>query len=261
MVSRLRTEPFAEEDLSHDAFLGGRLRIAQPKTGYRAGIDPVVLAASVPVRAGQSLLDLGCGSGIAALCVASRVPGVALAGLEIQPAYAALAHWNSASNGVALEVFEGDIADMPADLRVRQFDHVIANPPYFERDRSTAAEDAGRERAMGEALPLANWVRAAARRTRAGGAVTFIQRAERLPDLLAAMSAHLGSIEILPLIPRRGRAARLILLRGRKNGRAALRLHDGWLLHAGENHGQDGEDYTAATSDVLRKAAALPFPA
>jgi tRNA1(Val) A37 N6-methylase TrmN6 len=259
----LRTEPFAEDELSCDSFLGGRLRIAQPRTGYRAGVDPVILAASVPARAGQTLLDLGCGSGIAALCVMARVPGVMAAGLEVQPAYATLSRENSATNGLALDVTEGDIADMPATLRARQFDHVIANPPYFDRLHSTAAEDSGRERAMGEALPLADWVRAAARRTRAGGTVTFIQRAERLPDLLTPMAAHLGSIEILPLIPRRGRgrAARLILLRGRKGGRAALRLHDGWLLHDGENHGQDGEDYTAATSDVLRNAAALPFPA
>ncbi|MBQ0809376.1 methyltransferase [Roseovarius sp.] len=257
----MRTEPFAENELSFDAFLGGRLRIAQPKTGYRAGVDPVLLAASVPTRAGQTLLDLGCGSGIAALCVMARVPGVMAAGLEVQPAYATLARRNSATNGLALDVTEGDIADMPATLRARQFDHVIANPPYFDRLHSTAAEDAGRERAMGEALPLADWVRAAARRTLSGGTVTFIQRAERLPDLLTPMAAHLGSIEVLPLIPRRGRAARLILVRGRKGGRAAPRLHDGWLLHAGENHGQDGEDYTAATSDVLRNAAALPFPA
>lgn len=260
MDFRLRSEPFAEGELSHDAFLGGRLRIAQPKRGYRAGVDPVLLAASVPVHAGQSLLDLGCGSGIAGLCVAARAPGITLAGLEIQPAYAALARRNAAANGLTLEVAEGDIAAMPAALRARQFDHVIANPPYFERDSSTAAQDAGRERAMGEGLPLAEWVRAAARRTLSGGTVTLIQRAERLPDLLSAMTAYLGSVEILPLIPRRGRAARLILIRGRKGGRAALRLHDGWLLHAGDSHGQDGEDYTAATSAVLRNAAELPFP-
>lgn len=260
MASRLRTESFPEDDLSHDSFLGGRLLIAQPRTGYRAGIDPVLLAASVPLSSGQSLLDLGCGSGIAALCVAARVPGVVLSGLEIQPAYAALARRNSAHNALPLEVSEGDIANMPPELRARQFDHVIINPPYFDRTHSTAAQDAGREQAMGEALPLADWVRAAARRTLLGGTVTVIQRAERLPDLLTAMVAHLGSIEVLPLIPRRGRAARLILLRGRKGGRAALRLHDGWLLHAGKSHGQDGDDYTGATSDVLRNAAALPFP-
>ncbi|WP_297770883.1 methyltransferase [uncultured Roseovarius sp.] len=256
----MRTEPFAEADLSHDAFLGGRLRISQPRKGYRAGVDPVLLAASVPARAGQSLLDLGCGSGIAALCVATRVAGLVLTGLELQPAYASLARQNAANNSIPFDVHEGDLAAMPAGLRARQFNHVIANPPYFDRTTGTPAQDSDREHALGEARPLTDWVRAAARRALSGGTVTFIQRCERLTDLLPAMSAHLGSIEILPLIPRRGRSARLVLIRGRKGGRAAMRLHDGWLMHAGESHDQDGDDYTPATSNVLRNAAELSFP-
>ena len=48
---------------SHDQFLGGRLMVAQPKTGYRAGVDPVLLAASVPAVRGESVLELGCGVG------------------------------------------------------------------------------------------------------------------------------------------------------------------------------------------------------
>ena len=50
-------------DLTCDDFLGGRLSIWQPRDGYRAGVDPVLLAASVPARAGQSVLELGCGTG------------------------------------------------------------------------------------------------------------------------------------------------------------------------------------------------------
>lgn len=258
--SRLRTERFADEDLSHDAFLGGRLRIAQPSAGYRAGIDPVLLAASIPARAGQNVLDLGCGSGIAALCLGARVPGLSLAGLEIQPAYADLARRNATKNGHALEVFTGDLTDMPAPLRQRQFDHVIANPPYFDRAASTPARDPGREHGMGETCALAEWVAAAARRAAPKGQVTLIQRADRLPDLIAAMAAHLGSLEVLPLIPRQGRAARLVLMRGRKGGRAEFRLHDGVCLHAGAAHTRDGEDYTPAISAVLRDATGLPFP-
>jgi len=257
--SRLRIEPFADEDLSHDAFLGGRLRIAQPRAGYRAGIDPVLLAASVPAGAGQSVLDLGCGSGIAALCLGARVPGLSLAGLEIQPAYADLARRNAVDNGQGLEVFTGNVTDMPSPLRQRQFDQVIANPPYFDRDAGTPAHDPGREHGMGETLPLAQWVAAAARRAGPKGQVTFIQRADRLPDLIPAMAAHLGSLEVMPLIPRQGRVARLILIRGRKGGRAAFRLHDGVSLHAGGAHGRDGEDYTPAISAVLRDAAGLSF--
>lgn len=60
---------------SHDQFLGGRLMVAQPKTGYRAGVDPVLLAASVPAVRGESVLELGCGVGVASLCLAARVPG------------------------------------------------------------------------------------------------------------------------------------------------------------------------------------------
>ncbi|MDT8328250.1 MAG: methyltransferase [Roseovarius sp.] len=256
----MRREPFDEADLSHDAFLGGRLVISQPKGGYRAGVDPVLLAASVPARAGDRVLDLGCGGGVAGLCLAARVPGLILTGLEVQPGYADLARRNARANDLAIEVVTGDLSDMPDVLRQQQFDHVIANPPYFDRRQSTAAHDMGREVAMGEDLPLADWVGAAARRLAQKGSVTFIQRAERLPDLMAAAVIHLGNLEVLPLIPRRGRAARLVLLRGRKGGRADFRLQDGWLLHEGPEHVQGGEKYTDPTDQVLRHAASLPFP-
>ena len=260
MALTLRRESFDEAELSHDAFLGGRLVIAQPRGGYRAGVDPVLLAASVPARAGDRVLDLGCGGGVAGLCLAARVPGVRLTGLEVQPAYADLARRNATLNDIALDVVTGDLSNMPDVLRQQQFDHVIANPPYFDRHQSTPACDAGREQALGEGVSLADWVRAAARRAAQKGSVTFIQRAERLPDLMTAAMIHLGSLEVLPLIPRRGRAARLVLLRGRKGGRADLRLHDGWLLHEGPEHVQDGEKYTDMTDQVLRNAADLPFP-
>ncbi|SLN60713.1 tRNA1(Val) (adenine(37)-N6)-methyltransferase [Roseovarius gaetbuli] len=260
MGSTLRRDGFDATELSHDAFLGGRLVIAQPKVGYRAGVDPVLLAASVPARAGERVLDLGCGGGVAGLCLAARVPGLILTGLEVQPAYGDLARRNAKANDIALEVVTGDLSNMPDALRQQQFDHVIANPPYFDRRQSTAARDAGRERAMGEDLSLGDWISAAARRVAQKGSVTFIQRAERLPDLMAAAAMHLGSLEVLPLIPRRGRAARLVLLRGRKGGRAGFCLHDGWLLHEGPEHVQDGEKYTDLTDQVLRNAAALPFP-
>jgi tRNA1(Val) A37 N6-methylase TrmN6 len=48
----------SENDLTHDAFLGGRIHLWQPRAGYRAGIDPVLLAACVPARSGQNVLEL-----------------------------------------------------------------------------------------------------------------------------------------------------------------------------------------------------------
>lgn len=246
--------------ITENAYLGGRLIIRQPARGYRAGVDPVLLAASVPAKSGDTVLELGCGVGTAALCLAARVPGLALTGIELQSAYAALARENATANALPLDVIEADLAALPTDLRQRQFTHVIANPPYFDRAAGSRATDTGRETAMGEDLPLELWVDTAARRLAPKGLATFIHRAERLPDLLAAMQSRLGSLECLPLQPRVGRAAKLVLVRGRKGGRAAFRLHAPILMHDGAKHEKDGDDYTPEISAVLRDGGVLAFP-
>ncbi|TCP62763.1 tRNA1(Val) A37 N6-methylase TrmN6 [Rhodovulum bhavnagarense] len=243
-----------------DAFLGGRLRIAQPATGYRAGIDAVLLAAAVPAGAGERVLELGCGAGVASLCLGARVPGLVQTGVELQEGYAALARRNAAANGIALEVVTADLCALPDGLRSRAFDHVLANPPYFQRARGSAAADPGREVALGEATPLSLWIEIAARRLLPGGRLTMIQRAERLPDMLAALGHRLGSAEVLPLAPRAGRMAKLVLLRARKGGRAPFRLHAPLVLHDGDRHEVDGDDYTPALTAVLREGRAISWP-
>lgn len=249
------------QPLTHTDFLGGRVRAWQPAVGYRAGVDPVLLAASVPARAGQTALELGCGVGVASLCLMARVAGLRVTGLELQADYASLARRNSAEMDVDFTVWTGDLMTLPDGLRQAQFDHVFANPPYFQRDRSTAAQDPGRDIAFAGETPLVDWVRVAAKRCAPKGYVTFIQRAERLPELMAAMQEVLGSLEVQPLIPREGREAQLILIRGRKNGRAAFRLHDGIVMHSGRHHTQDGEDYSPKVRAALREVGALGFGA
>lgn len=250
----------ADAETTQNAYLDGRLTLRQPLRGYRAGIDPVLLAASVAARPGQSVLELGCGVGTAILCLGWRVRGLTLVAAELQADYAALAVENAARNGQSLRVHCADLAALPADLRQQRFDHVMANPPYFDRSASTAARDAGRECAMGEATPLQTWVDVAARRLVPGGRASFIHRAERLPDLLACLSPRLGSLEVLPLQPRAHRAAKLVLVQARKGGRAAFRLHAPVTMHDGAHHAGDGESYSRQIRAVLRDGAALDFP-
>ncbi len=245
------------DDLTEDDFLGGRVRLLQPKTGYRAGIDPVLLAAAIPAEAGQTVLELGLGVGAASLCLAARVRGVKLAGIEMQAAYAALARRNAEANGIALEVFEGDLATMPPALKARRFDHVIMNPPYFRREAGTPASDTGREVALGEVLPLMTWVETASRRLLPGGRLTAIHRAERLPELLTACATSLGSLEVLPIQPRISREATLVLMTARKEGRGAFCLHAPLILHDGPRHLRDGDSFRAEVQAILRDAASL----
>ncbi|WP_374429209.1 tRNA1(Val) (adenine(37)-N6)-methyltransferase [Tabrizicola sp.] len=246
---------FAEDQLSDDKFLCGRLRLLQPVKGYRAATDPVLLAAACPAEPGQSVLDLGCGAGAAALCLGHRVPGLFLAGLELQPAYADLARRNAERNGIPVEVHQGDLARMPRELR-RDFDHVIANPPYYHAGGSPSPV-AARATAMQVETPLADWVAAATRRLRPGGWLTLICGADGLPEVLAALPPKLGSAAVLPLAPREGRPALRVIVQARKGGRAPFRLLAPFVIHAGAAHDGDRESYTPAANAVLRDGADL----
>ncbi len=250
------------DGLTHDAFLGGRVSLWQPARGYRAGVDAVLLAAAVDARPGQRVLELGCGVGAAALCLAARVPGLSITGIERDATAAGLARRNATEAGAALDVITADIAALPREVRQIRFDQVMLNPPYFRRDASRASDHAAREAAMGEAphRPLADWLAIGARRLAPGGWLTVIHRAERLADLLAGL-APLGGVQIQPLAPREGRPARLVLVRARNDGRTPLALLPPLVMHAGPAHTRDGEDYTPALRAILREGAALRWGA
>ncbi|HUN50175.1 MAG TPA: methyltransferase [Candidatus Sulfotelmatobacter sp.] len=239
---------------ARDDFLGGRLLLRQPERGVRAGSDAVLLAAAVPAQPGERVLELGCGAGAAMLCLAARLPGLMVTGLEIDAEAAGLAAANARQNGLAdrVAVIAGDIADPPATLPAEGFDHVFANPPFFAAGSGTPAPAPGRAKArMAPAADLDGWLRFAARMLRPGGSVTVIGRAERLDDLLAACRRRFGAIVLFPLWPGGGKPAKRVILQGRKGSRAGLRLAPGLVLHGG------GHAYTAAAEAVLRQGAAL----
>ncbi len=212
----------------------------------------MLLAASVPARPGDSALELGCGAGAAILCLGSRIPGMTLVGLEIQPPYAALARDNAVRNALPLEVIEGDVEAPPPSLRDRTVHHVLMNPPYYDRTASTPAADPGRDVAHGGSVPLSAWLSLAARRLRLGGTLTAIQRTARLPALLAALPSAMGSVEVLPLVARDGHPPATLLLRARKGGRAPFRLFAPLTLH-------QGPAFAPWADAVLRQGAALPW--
>jgi tRNA1Val (adenine37-N6)-methyltransferase len=242
---------FADADLTDDAFLCGRLQLWQPRRGYRAATDPVLLAACVDARAGARVLDLGCGAGAASLCLAARLPGLIHAGLEVQEGYADLARRNAARNGIAMQVVTGDVADMPRNLRT-DFDHVMSNPPYYPPG-STPSPDAGRAAALQVATPITTWVAAGLRRLAPGGWLTMILATDLLPAALS-LAPH---VTILPLAPRIGRAAPRVILQVRKTGKQPFRLLAPFVIHVGPAHDGDRESYTPAANAVLREGAAL----
>lgn len=252
-------ESFAQDDLSKDAFLGGKLHLWQPKIGYRAGIDPILLASAVPASPGQSVLDLGCGAGAVILSIAARVQGIRTSGLEQHAGFAALAQRNAIENEIVLDVYCASVQDVPSDLKTKSFDHVVANPPYYDRALGTASKNPNRETALGEVAALDLWVSVAAKRLKPKGYAHFILKADRLVDALSSFKKRLGSIEALPIVPRSMRTAELVIIRARKEGRARFKLHSPFVLHKWDAHPGDRDHYSKLASEILRNGAALNF--
>jgi len=210
--------------------LNGRVRYSQPAEGFRSGIEPVFLAASVPVRAGQRVLEAGSGAGAGLLCVAARVPEATGTGVEIDSALTALAAQNAADNGFSgVQFIHGAIEQTRPEA---PFHHAMANPPYHAAE-STASPDAARARS--KRAPdglLAGWIAAMAAALVHRGSLTLIIAAPAVPACLSAMAASgCPAGVVFPLWPKAGRAARLVLLRGTKGGRAPLRVAPGLVLH------------------------------
>jgi tRNA1Val (adenine37-N6)-methyltransferase len=239
--------------------LGGRVRYVQPLQGFRSGIEPVLLAAAIPARPGQRVLEAGSGAGAALLCLAARLPGIAGVGVERDPTLVALAEHNRDANGFAsLGFITADVthsADLGRLDQLGRFDHACANPPYHPA--GTASPFAGREVAKrAHAGLFAQWIAALAGRVRPGGTLTLVLASGAVPDCLAAMrAADCGSPALLPLWPKLGRPAKLLLLHGVKHGRGAFRLLPGLVLH------EAGGGFTAMADAILRGAAPLSWDA
>jgi len=244
----------AKLPVSDDALLGGRVKLLQPTEGYRVAIDPVLLAAAVPATAGDSVLDLGCGVGAAALCLAARVPGCRVTGIEVQRELVRLAGENAARNGVAdrVTIMSGDIGHPPPRLEPGSFGHIMANPPYVVAEAASPSPLPAKAAATVEgAADLAAWVRFALAMARPRGTITFIHRADRLEHLLVQFAGRAGGIVVLPLWPGAGKAAKRVIVHARKDVAAPTLLLPGLVLHEADGR------YTAAADAVLRDAKAI----
>ena len=230
--------------------LDGRVRYAQPRRGFRSGIEPVLLAAAVPARPGSRVLEGGSGAGAALLCLAARVSGVQGLGIEQDPALVALARQNAAANGWPhLRFMSADIASLPA---LDGFDHACANPPYHS-GAGTPSPDASRRAAKHAAVGLlAVWATALARPLRPRGTLSFILSAASLTEAMTAFAAAgCAPTRLLPLWAKPRQPAKLLLLSGIKGSREPLRVLPGLALHAPDGH------FTAEIDAVLRGGAAL----
>jgi tRNA1(Val) A37 N6-methylase TrmN6 len=242
--------------------LDGRVVCLQTKNGYRAAIDPVFLAAAIDANAGDRVLDVGSGTGAASLCLAARVQGVEITGIEIQPEYAEMARKSANLTGVEKQInfITADLTALPKSENFREFNHVMTNPPYIVAGQGRVPPDRMKARATFEShVALDQWIFHCLKMTRSRGIFTIIHRADRLEHIMASITGILGDIVVFPLWPsRRSRNeneyinANRIIVSGRKGVKSPGILSSGIALHEGQDGG-----YTSEALSILTHASLL----
>ena len=227
-------------ETSEDWFLTDRLLVQQPKKGFRAGGDSLLLSAAVPALAGESVLELGSGVGVVSLALASRVAGLGLHLVEIDGDTAALARHNIAVNHQAgrldvsqASVLTGDAHSTDLFVQGTFFDHCYCNPPYFDPRATRHSDHHLADLARRTSTPLSAWVKAMVRWTKSGGTMTMICRAHSSVEVLSAFERSAGGIELIPLYPKPDEPAVNVIIRGVKGSRAAFRLRQGLTIRDG----------------------------
>lgn len=249
--------------VTRDAFLGGDLRLYQPERGYRAGIDPVLLAASVEIapstvkdKATIRVADLGAGVGTAGLCLACRCPEITVDLVERETELSEIARHNILANGFAERV-----RPLTLDLLVRSsgevlgpdtYDHVIANPPFHRAGEMRAPTDGLKAAShVFGAEDLDGWLRCMARITKPGGTATVIYPADQLGHLLTGFGGRFGAVSVRPLYPRAGQPAIRVLVCGTKGSRAPMSILPPVVLH------DQGSPFRPEIADILKAPKSL----
>lgn len=236
-------------ETTQDGFLDRRLLLDQPRRGFRAGHDSVLLAAAVPALSGQSVLELGSGVGVASLCLAARVADLRILGVELDSNLVALANGNAARNGFGTTAgfVIGDARDFaPAEA---PFDHVFFNPPFHPMS-GQSSPNAARDRAMRDIDDaLVQWTAHATTLLQGGGTITVIMRADRVEEWCASAQ---GAMRVTPLLARAGEPPKRVIARLTPGGEASLISQPPFVLH------QDDGKPTEAAEAILRHGAAFP---
>ncbi|KAB8125005.1 methyltransferase [Komagataeibacter medellinensis] len=259
VVDGLPLPPAGIDPVTTGTLLGGKVLYRQFPTGNRTGLEPVLMAAFVPARPGQVVVEAGCGAGAGLLCLANRVHHLTGIGLEQDSATACLAAHNFSLNARdCLRVRTTTLPALPDDPLLggpglRRIDHAFANPPWHGHDSSASGH---MQRDLARRLPesgLAGWVRVLTAQLRHHGTLTLALPASLLAGGVSAMeTARLGGIRVFPFWPHAGQAARIVLVQGRANTRAGSEMLPGLVLHEADGR------FTPAARAVLEDGTALP---
>ena len=218
-----QTEILLREDEEINDLLRRGYRIFQKKSGFRFGIDAVLLAwFAGEVKDSDRVIDLGSGTGVVPLLMDARNGRGQYIGLEIDPVMTEMASRSALMNGCEDRVrfVRGDLREASERFGTGAFDIVTSNPPYWKAGTGKLNPDPMKAAARHEVLcALEDVVREAAALLKDGGRFYMVHRAERRAEILRLLPSYgLLLRRLLPVCPSPGKEANLLLIAAEKTG-------------------------------------------
>lgn len=238
---------------SQNYLLNRKVKIYQPLLGYRASSDAVLLASTVNnVKQNDTVLDVGSGTGAISLCVAMRFKdkNISVTGVELQAELAELANLSAQENSFDFVQFiNSDIKN--CKLPPCSFAHVISNPPYATDDMPSPKLGKCTAHNFSTVPNLSEWIKFCIKMLRPQGYFYMINRTEALEEIICALSGKLGAIRIIPLCSKAGQEAKRVIVVGKSQSKAPLKLCNPLIVH-----NENGE-YTPEAQAILREGKGL----
>lgn len=202
------------------------LKIIQKEKGFCFGTDSVLLADFASVRSGDRVVDLGTGTGILSILMASRQEKSTYLALEIQPDMADMARRSVALNGFQgrIAVLTCDFRTIPSQIGYGGFTLAVCNPPYGKAGGTLPSLNEEQRIARYEdTCTVEDMAHSATALLRTGGRLAVIYPASRALELMCALrNEHLEPKRVRTVHSRVDREPKLILLEAVKGGGSML---------------------------------------
>ena len=231
-----------------DTLLNG-YKLIQDKEKFMYGIDAVLLSgfALSLVNKGDSLVDLGTGTGIIPLLLQSVSKGKEFTGLEVQTESAQMAQKSVELNNLPnVRIITGDIKNVNQLFLKHSVEIVTCNPPYMINEHGRQCGTDAKSIARHEVLcTLDDVISAAEYLLKPHGTFCMIHRPFRLPEIFTTLAKYLLEPKRMQLIyPFADKEPNMVLIEAKKNAQPWLKNEPPLIVR------ESSGEYTKQVDDI-----------
>jgi len=212
-----------------------QLKIIQNPEKFCFGMDAVLLSGFAKVKPGETVLDLGTGTGIIPLLLSAKTEASHLTGLEIQAESADMARRSVAMNGLEdrIRIIEGDIKDASKQLGAAVYDVVTCNPPYMIGQHGLKNPDMPKAIARHEVLcTFEDVARETARLLKPGGKFFLVHRPFRLAEIIGTLLSYKLEPKRMQLVyPFVDKEPNMVLLEASRGGNSRMTVEKPLIVY------------------------------